>query len=286
MTAGPIQSVAAATIPRPSLAPSNKGAASATHRTQQPAKSAPPAVLTPAPQEPSLDIESEVGEVSADSGQKGVLGLLEAGHFRGVADVRLRINLFEELSQAANAKAVSAAEEVAAALTSEITTQAQELFGSMIVDEEQNAALAELLSSFRAAVESSAQRDETQTAPDSAAMTESIRAAYETLVSDLGAVFGPAPEQASDPTTIAAESDLEAMGVETAGIAEAPLAAALDSLTGSFEAALAQLVAETETAMFLPDPTPPENGNGAAYAKFLAIYSQLRGMHDELNVLI
>ncbi len=29
---------------------------------------------------------------------KGVLGLLQEGHFKGVADVRLRINFFDELA--------------------------------------------------------------------------------------------------------------------------------------------------------------------------------------------
>ena len=60
-----------------------------------------PADDTVAP--PTQDVDS------SNTRAKGVLRLLEAGHFRGVADVRLRINFFDELSAKATADAQQAA---------------------------------------------------------------------------------------------------------------------------------------------------------------------------------
>jgi len=48
----------------------------------------------------------------------------------------------------------------------------------------------------------------------------------------------------------------------------------LGGLIASFDAALAELVEGMRTTQVLPELSPP-NGNGKAYAKFLAIYNEL-----------
>jgi PAS domain S-box-containing protein len=57
----------------------------------------------------------------------GVLRLLEAGHFKGVADVRLRINFFEELSARASAAAAPAVRTEAAGLIDTMNSRIGEL---------------------------------------------------------------------------------------------------------------------------------------------------------------
>ena len=61
---------------------------------------------------PKDDVAPSGGEAAA-TGEKGVIGLLLAGHFRGVADARLRINFYEELQQR-NSQAAQAAFDQAA----------------------------------------------------------------------------------------------------------------------------------------------------------------------------
>ncbi len=46
----------------------------------------------------SIPTQPEVRKVGKDEKIKDVVQLLQEGHFKGVADVRLRINFFEELS--------------------------------------------------------------------------------------------------------------------------------------------------------------------------------------------
>ncbi len=63
----------------------------------------------PVPPDKSADIkidsdDDKSGSVKADK-VPGVIRLLEAGHFKGVADVRLRINFHDQLEQRAADKA-------------------------------------------------------------------------------------------------------------------------------------------------------------------------------------
>ncbi|MCH8166249.1 MAG: hypothetical protein IH889_11635 [Planctomycetes bacterium] len=57
---------------------------------------------------------------------------------------------------------------------------------------------------------------------------------------------------------------------------------ALAALASMFEQALIDLIEAVESMSQLPDPAPAP-GNGAAYAKFLAIYSQLGGGEPQID---
>ena len=51
-----------------------------------------------APDSPLTEQESTVQQTTEDSDSDGVLRLLQEGHFKGVSDIRLRINFYNELA--------------------------------------------------------------------------------------------------------------------------------------------------------------------------------------------
>ena len=87
--------------------PENSARAEATVNSE-PTPAAEPTKSAPAPENTALAEATETAEPTTE-GEKttgranGVLRLLDAGHFKGVADVRLRINFHDELSPQAAA---------------------------------------------------------------------------------------------------------------------------------------------------------------------------------------
>lgn len=84
-------------------------------RMNRPPADAPAAVATPAAPPPSS------GSPDAQQPAAGVLRLLSEGHFKGVADVRLRINFAEELQAQQHAQQSDAVPQAVADLTARIT---------------------------------------------------------------------------------------------------------------------------------------------------------------------
>ncbi len=66
---------------------------------------------TEATEQPVTEKESAVEETTESSDSQGVLRLLQEGHFKGVADIRLRINFFNELAAIEAKKLQAIAEE-------------------------------------------------------------------------------------------------------------------------------------------------------------------------------
>ena len=74
--------------------------------------------------------------VREDGEGRGVLRLLEAGQFKGVADVRLRINFFDELSSRARASALPAVKEQAGEVLSAVAGRVDELMNTLELGDE------------------------------------------------------------------------------------------------------------------------------------------------------
>jgi hypothetical protein len=243
----------------------------------------------------------------ADDGEKarGVLRLLEAGHFKGVADVRLRINFFDELSARATTAAQPVVSEQSGRLIETVNQELDQLLGSLGLDEEARELVDGLVGEFNAAVQAAVEEFTGAGAIDTAGLTDAIQSAFTTLVSQLGEqLTTPVPETEPQSNPDATEGTADkgpAVEADAAvpnapadspdaqtGLADpspegqadgpnAPIEGALASLTEVFNAALANLLESIQSATQLPDPSPP-SGNGVAYAKFLAIYNQLRGL--------
>lgn len=275
------------------------------------------------PGEGSSDAPDEVGDGAPvnvveppddpeDEGEgSGVLRLLESGHFRGVSDVRLRINFHDQLVQRASAAAAPVIEEQTQALASTISEKLNELAGELEVDEETLEAIAGLISDFEEATESSSPDGRSEGSFDLSALTGSLESAFESLVTSLtellasdssdevgileepgdgevGVIDGPnegtieAPEEPVEGDV--GEVDEPADGTNTPNEEPAPepelsLEDAIAALRESFDEALAALsdsINSIESDTQLPELSEP-NGNGVAFDKFLSIYNQLLG---------
>ncbi len=213
----------------------------------------------------------------------GVLRLLQAGHFKGVADVRLRINFHEQLSAAQAEATRGAGEQAAHQLSDAVNTALDALAATEGLDEQQVTAIGDLRDEFNAAV-GQAINDFLQADAGGQALTGGLQSAFDALVDGLGIILpAPAGEQIAEPlppeTEPPAEPVVEAQlkpVVEPAPDAEAkpktpdPLAALHEAFRGGMDALNDAL---TNTSI-LP-PLSPAPGHGRAYAKFLAIYERL-----------
>jgi hypothetical protein len=181
---------------------------------------------------------------------RGVIRLLQEGHFKGVADVRLRINFFDELhglqTAADSAHVQSLLEQVAADVQAAVAAFVQE----NPLEEPGAAGFEALRATLEQAIQGAAGG-----AP--ATLIDELTSAFEAFIADASTLFPPPePLELEEPATV--ESPLQ------------PLAAALQALLDKATQDI------TNPPSLLPPLSEP-SGNGRAYAKFLALYQGLLG---------
>lgn len=228
---------------------------------------------------------------------KGVLGLLQAGHFKGVADVRLRINLFDELSALKSANLAEAAGVALPDLKETVAAEFSILLESGELDPEQTAAVLAAQETFNTVVDEAMQDVIDSGGTDSQDVFEEIRLAFDVFLEDLAPIITalmagpdetPVPEEGTGVAEAGAPGATpadEAVAIETASdvpedAVPSSLAVFLDNLRAVFEEA----ILSTETAFEAADPLPAlsePSGNGGAFDKFLAILNELQGSGDE-----
>ena len=182
----------------------------------------------------------------------GVVRLLEEGHFKGVADVRLRINFFEEL-EAGNA-AAAALPEGAAALVSDVGAALDALAQSGEVDADGAALVEEAKATFSSAVQGAVDAFTADPAADSADVLGAFQDAFGSLLESLASLEGTTEEGT-----------------------ESPLLSYVQDLHTAFEKDFSGL--QPSLVDTLPPLSSPQ-GNGGAYEKFLAMYQSLAGAAD------
>ena len=236
-----------------------------------------------------------------DEGVPGVIRLLEAGHFKGVADVRLRINFFEELLNRANNSALGTLQESSGQLAGTVETGVDELIESQAVDESAREEIAGLVAEFGEQLQAVVNGGEGSAPIDRDALSEAVQGVFAELVEGLTTLLGPPPVDPEiapvDPDIAPIEPDVapsdpdaspvdpdpaESIAEAEEGSPEVAFDDALAVLVETFTAALDDLLETIDTAGRLPDPAPA-SGHGAAYDKFLAIYNDLRGVTPQLD---
>ena len=230
---------------------------------------------------------------------KGVLRLLQEGHFRGVADVRLRINFHEELTAIQHDALRNIAPEKLQAISDAINTQVDTLISSGNLTEEQQTTVGQLRQTFLDTVQQLTDEFRGAGGPQSDGLTSGLQDAFDAFLESLTSLLlpeePPAPpvnnqpdveppvdEAAAESPEVPSDSSPEQTPTEApAEPAPDPFDAEayLGELTASFNTALTQLVEALQATNTLPELSPP-NGNGGAYAKFLAIYHELWGLGD------
>ncbi len=209
----------------------------------------------PSPTEPQSDIQN--ADDTEDG--KGVLSLLQEGHFKGVSDVRLRINFFEQLTAIETAKLQAVAGQKVNAVLESVggivdTFLAAEENG---LTEEQTAGVSELQETFVQAASGYTNEPVTD-----------LNNAFEDFVEALRDLFAPPVQTQEENTTTETEST---------DAPELPWQIFIEDLQSAFTTATNELTQAFAEVRILPELSEP-NGNGVAYEKFLARYNELRGL--------
>lgn len=209
----------------------------------------------PSPTEPQSDIQNtdDVEDV------KGVLRLLQEEHFKGVSNVRLRINFFEQLNAIEAGKLQAVAEQkvnavlqsVGGVVNSFLAAEENEL------TEKQTAGVSVLQESFVQAASGYTNEPVTD-----------LNNAFEDFVKVLRDLFAPPALTQEENTTTE---------IESADASELPWQTFIEDLQSAFTTATNELTQAFAEVRILPELSEP-NGNGVAYEKFLAIYNELRGL--------
>ncbi|UCD31453.1 MAG: hypothetical protein JSV38_11735 [Desulfobacterales bacterium] len=105
------------------------------------------------PQTQSTPPPPESHDISKDEKVKGVIRNLQEGHFKGVADVRLRINFFEELSTMAQQETQKVVGENVPGVIESVNANVENLISSGELSEEQTTAVAEHMAALTVSVE-------------------------------------------------------------------------------------------------------------------------------------
>jgi hypothetical protein len=233
--------------------------------------------------------------VQADDAQtegdraEGVLRLIQAGHFHGVADVRLRINFNDELQQISAQNTGQALEGGAQELSTNLTAELEKIGADFELPAETEA----LAASFRERMDQIIV-DTKDGKTDLTTALASMHAEFATLLDALKAAMTGSSEpveeeeaaEQADAEEAAPEDTDEAVVAEgetpeDSGVIEeeplAPFETRLAELEDWFATAMTTLESSataTQASQALPPLSAPR-GNGVAYAKFLEIYENM-----------
>jgi hypothetical protein len=255
----------------------------------------------------------EDGQESSEK-QKGVIRNLLEGHFKGVADVRLRINHFEELSAIENSQLKSFVTENIDNVSSPITETINGFFGDdgqeLTIQAEYDAAK-EPEQLFLQEVNSAKEAFLASENPSITLLEDDLNNAFQSLIQSLEDLnttvqIPTDPEELIDSslqTQTESENPVEQSTQPEATGTDIPIdtdnqpelivtentedqepvepqydfQAFVENLTSSFETALGTLMDDLRQSSVLPELSEPE-GNGRAYDKFLQIYNQMQGI--------
>ena len=207
----------------------------------------------PSPTEPQSDIQST--DDTEDG--KGVLGMLQEGHFKGVSNVRLHINFFEQLSAIEAGKLQAVTEQKVNAILESVGGIVDTFLAAE--ENEQTDGVSELQESFVQAVSGY---------PNEPVTEFFLNNAFDDFVEALRDLFAPpALTQAEDIPT----------DTESSGAPELPWQTFIEDLRSAFTTARDELTQAFAEVRIFPEFSEP-NGNGVAYEKFLAIYNELGGL--------
>ena len=229
---------------------------------------------------------AETADEGSSDGEdvKGVIRLLQEGHFRGVSDVRLRINFFDELAAIEADGLKAAAEEGINSILDAVGAGVGCLPKQSEDAEGEGEDISELQGQFAQSVSETYEEFAAAESPSADALISGVSAAFAAFIEGLWSLYEPIEEPveeeggAGDGEEVAA---VEAEGEENAEGPEATTAASeggwqsyIEGLESSFAAAMEELVNSLNGVQVLPELSEP-NGNGVAYEKFLAIYNEM-----------
>ncbi|MEE8587321.1 MAG: hypothetical protein V3T83_20975, partial [Acidobacteriota bacterium] len=204
---------------------------------------------------------SQKDSINIESRQPGVIRLLQEGHFKGVADVRLRINFHEILSSLQRESVSSVAEQEVPVLAAAIASRVAEFLESEALSQEETAQVQSAVDEFKSQAQALSLAE-----TDTAALRAGLGLAFQKLVESIRSLALNTAE--SNPVAEPPSSE----GSNTSEIF-------LAELEEVFAESLQALTESLQGVQTLPELSQPR-GNGAAYDKFLDIYREMQGASE------
>ncbi len=233
---------------------------------------------------------------------KGVMRLLQEGHFKGVAALRLRINFFDQVSELEQSNLQETARQGITELARTMEDGIGALNSAGVFEEEPLSQAKELADTFISELQAAVEEDGIDPQSTVSALEQAF-SAFEAAVADLLLPSRQTPEpdagnpaedlvlSSTEPAAETAPSELAAVESDSRIVLEAEsavppaaesdsgdeLRAGFDELAATFRSQLSSLQDGLQNNSLLSGPEPPDS-QGAAYQKFLAIYRQMQGV--------
>ena len=206
---------------------------------------------------------------------RGVIRNLLNGHYKGVADVRLRINFHEELAAMEQAELAASAETEIGNLENALRTEIDKLLELPDLTEEKSAGITDTINILYGEIEKSA-AEFTDIETASAELSKS----FDNFIINLNEHFAVPEEVVIEETAVETELAEQPIVAETdEELPEEPAAFDYDTfITGLkelFVEVLENMKLSLSEVSVLPEITEPK-GNGAAFEKFMEIYNEMR----------
>ncbi len=234
---------------------------------------------------------SENQEISKNEKIKGVVQLLQKRHFKGVADVRLRINFFEELSTMEQGEIQKVVGEKVPGVIESVNANLEELLSSRKLSEEQVTSISEHMETLTESIGLMKEDFLNAVQLSKEDLISGLKSNFEEFITSVNLVLFPTePESPDDISTngdagaeesinenpVGGEND-ENIESDQAVESETNFQDFISNLRTTFAESLIELTNALNDSKILPDLSEP-NGNGKAFDKFLAIYNNLQGV--------
>ncbi len=259
--------------------------ASEEHRARGTRKDKHPPIPPPRPEQ----------EKNNDGETKGVVSLLREGHFKGVADIRLRINFFDEFTEIKSEELMKDAGEKMDGLLESVENNIETLLEFNQLSEEQSAAVKEHLETFTQAMNQQKDSFLNTDRPVMDDLISGLNSSFEEFVDLVTLALYPTtemPEEGQAPAEeIVTQSDPENSADEENGGMTEPqpsaysgldLQTTIENLRADFTASLQELTDGLNEIKAFHEPLALKN-NGKAYDKFLAILNNMSTVETPAN---
>lgn len=231
-------------------------------RTTQAEKTTVPA------SDPSVENAGVPGETESSPSEKqpGVIRNLLGGHYKGVADVRLRINFYDQLQQIQETERSGVARTNLQEMSSSVTGEFESFLSAQDLSEEQAAIINEKKTTLDLSLAELSEQNLSST--EYIDMAEKEVQNFLQAVTEVLMESSPAESTEADSAEVTGENEGDTSDMET-----------VTSPLDLFKEAVNAVLEEFRSLVSNTDPLPALSapaGGGKAYSKFLSIYQQMQ----------
>jgi hypothetical protein len=226
---------------------------------------------------------------------RGVIRNLQNGHFKGVADVRLRINFYDEIAAMEGKQLQATTDEKIGVLLDSVGNNFTKFFES---DEfsEQHDEVRQYQDVFDMAVNDLHDSFNTGNGLSKEGLLVGLKDKFQNLLGSLGEVLSNMKTETVTEEPIPGENAIEKdvtvnpIGAQEDVVLEqeqsldlgTSFQAFIEELESAFDTAFEEFSKDLNDVSVLPELSEPK-GNGAAYSKFLAMYKEMLSSNSDVD---